>query len=260
MYAVCSKKYQTGFTLIELIAVITVLAIVATIGSQLVARAVQSYSDSQERVKLTQRSRQAVERMARQIRAALPYSIRVTNGGACLQFLPVAGGGNYLDPVPDVANGATATATIDTAPYNVDFGSAEYMTIGALATGEVYGANPVSRATVSATGAGTVTLTAAKQWQRNSVNQRFFLVDDPQAFCLSGGELRLYEDQDITAANVDLGDDFDLMSQGAVANGVLFALSAATADRNAKVLINIGFGFGNDQINFSQDVGVRNVP
>jgi MSHA biogenesis protein MshO len=68
-----------GFTLIEVITVIVILSIVAVLGSKFVVDSTRSYQSTQTRSRLVNTGRQAVERMSRQLRVALPYSVRLTN-------------------------------------------------------------------------------------------------------------------------------------------------------------------------------------
>ena len=56
----CKKSVQ-GFTLIELIAVIVILAILASIGSHFVITTIESYHDVEQRSKLINRGRLVVE-------------------------------------------------------------------------------------------------------------------------------------------------------------------------------------------------------
>ncbi|RYZ81404.1 MAG: hypothetical protein EOO68_35945 [Moraxellaceae bacterium] len=104
--------------------------------------------------------------------------------------MPIASGGNYSGSVPDVTNLGAATANLIVSPHTIDFGNAQFVSIGAMAHTEIYGAGPVSLASLSSRSATTLTLTAPKTWQRNSINKRFYLLDSPQAFCIVGNQLR----------------------------------------------------------------------
>ena len=74
---------QVGFTLIELITVIVILSILATIGANFVVQATESYQRTQTRALLVNTARQAMERMTRQLRH-LP---RLGRGGCRRQGL-----------------------------------------------------------------------------------------------------------------------------------------------------------------------------
>lgn len=254
-----ASRRQQGFSLIELITVVVVLALVATIGTGFIVSATESYQQTQTRAGLVNTARAALERMTRQLRGAMPYSVRVTNGGNCVEFMPVAGGGYYRNPVPDQGNGAPATDHIDTAPHEVDFGSAAFITIGAMGSDELYGAGPVSLAPVSSRTATRVNF-PSRSWQRNSVGQRFFLLDLPQAFCLFGDQLRFYTDQSVTGAGVSVGDSYSLLARNAAPVGTPFSLSAASDSRNVILTMNLTFTEGEESLAFTQEVLIRNVP
>jgi MSHA biogenesis protein MshO len=252
-------RSASGFTLIELIAVILILGLLSSFSAGFIVDAVDSYRINQERALIAATGRQALERMTRQLRGALPYSIRIVNGGSCLQFMPLAGGGQYLSPVPDSANGASARSSISVAPHGVDFGSASYLAIGAMGPTELYGISPVSRASLSSRTATSLTLTAAKIWQRNSPTQRFYLLDSPQAFCVLANQLRFFANQDVSTASVNTAGASSLMA-ASVTSTTPFTLLASTDLRNINVQINLTFVQGRHQMNFAQEVMLRNVP
>ncbi|MDO3388171.1 prepilin-type N-terminal cleavage/methylation domain-containing protein [Gilvimarinus sp. SDUM040013] len=249
-------KRAAGFTLIELVTVIIILSVIGVMGSQFIVNAAESYQISQSRARLAATGRQAIERMSRQIRGAMPYSLRVVNSGACLQFMPLAAGGFYLNPVPD----DSVIATVATSPFTIDFDSADYISIGALSPLEVYGAGPVSLAAVTSTSATQVNF-SSHQWQRNSQSQRFYLVGNAQAFCLNAGELRFYDDIDPTAGSVNLAASYSLMARNAASSAAsTFEISGNTAENNFRVSINLAFIEGAEQVDFFQEVSLRNVP
>lgn len=246
-----------GFTLIELITVMVILAIIAVIGTNFIVSSTEAYNSTQTRAKLVNQGRQAVERITRQLRGALPNSIQLTAGNTCIQFLPLASGGFYTGQVPDSSNGAAATNAIATLPYRVDFGSARYAIIGALSAGDIYGGGSLANLAApiaEGNSASNLALSANKVWQRNSVSQRFYLVDNPQAFCVVGGQLSFLQGNAIgwTPAGADV------IMAGNV-NGT-FALQAGTEARNTIVTLDLDFTEGGETVNLLQEVHIRNVP
>lgn len=248
-----------GFTLIELVATIVILAILATIGTGFVVKTTEGYQKTQSRALLTNTARQALERMTRQLRIAFPYSMKDTNSGACLKFMPIVGGGNYFNSVPDQNNLALATAVITASPPIINFGSARYATIGAINSDEVYGSFNTSIAAYTSYSGGVLELSSAKQWQRNSINKRYYLLDNPQAFCLIGNELRFYEGANLSAADVDLSGNFSILARN-VSSSAPFVLTAASENRLSGVIISLDFSNAGETINYTHQVLIRNVP
>lgn len=255
-----SLAYGRGFTLIELVVVIVILSVLAAMGTTFVVNIMESYRTTQTRALILNTARPALERMTRQVRGSLPYSVRVVNGGTCVEFMPIAAGGNYVDAVPDSENGAAAKSTIAVSPYVVDFGTARYVSIGAMSAAEVYGASAVSRAGFLASSTSVqLVLNAAKQWQRNSINRRFYLLDNPAAFCVTDNELRFYDNVAISAANVDLTGAYQLMAVDVSATQA-FQLEQGSENRNTTLTMDITFASGGESMAFNQRVSIRNVP
>lgn len=255
----CRRKLMRGFTLIELVAVMVILSIVGTIGVGFVVRSTEAYQRTQTRALLVNTARQALERMTRQLRGALPYSVRITNGGNCIEFMPIAAGGNYFSPVPDQENNAAAQSAIVAAPVTIDFGTAHFVAIGAMAADELYGADPESLEGYSGISSGAIQLTAEKQWLRNSINKRFYLLDNAQAFCVDAGELRFFYDIDPLNNDVDLAAASDILARNIDAD-TPFTLAVGTDNRNTRVDISLDFSIGGETINYTQGVLIRNVP
>lgn len=93
------KSYNgsTGFTLIEAVIVIALTGIIAGIVAVFIRAPVESYFDAARRAELTDIADTALRRMARDVRLALPNSVRVTSSGGSvyLEFLQTRSGARY---------------------------------------------------------------------------------------------------------------------------------------------------------------------
>lgn len=252
-----------GFTLVELVTVIVVLSIVAAIGSGFIVTAVDSYRDTQQRAKLVQKGRLAIEQMTRQLRMALPHSLRLSPSGNCIEFMPIVGGANYLDAVPDDANGMAPSAAIETATINLGTATPVHVVIGGLSPDNIYSGN--ARASFASILGSTVNLMANHRFIRNSINRRLFLTNDPMQFCVIGGNLLEFPPYGLIAvAPNDAGPGGN---QVTIVTGVAvpaamqaFSLSGGSEDRNTVILINLIFQEGNTSVQLNHEVLVRNVP
>lgn len=261
-YRSAVNKTMRGFTLIEMIVVMVILSLLAALGGAFVLESTKSYETSQTRSRLVNTGRQAIERMSRQLRIALPYSLRLTNAGRCVEFMPLASGGNYSGFVPDLVNGAAASNSLNVSPHNIDFGVATFVSVGAMAPSELYGLNPSARATISVRTTTQITLTAAKIWQRNSLKQRFYLLNPPQAFCVVNSELRFYDNQSAAAVvdpEVDLASAYSVLANNVTAV-TPFTLTAGSENRNTQVQFDLTFSHATEAIAFNHLVMIRNVP
>ena len=86
-----------GFTLVEAIAVLVITGILAAIVAVFIRAPVEGYFDTVRRSHLTDTADTALRRISRDIRLALPNSIRVTNnaGKLYMEFLQTRSGGRY---------------------------------------------------------------------------------------------------------------------------------------------------------------------
>lgn len=94
-----------GFTLVEAIVVMVIIGIVAGIVAVFIRAPILGYRDSVDRAEITDQADLALRRMARDIRLALPNSVRVMNNGSAIEFLQAKSGGRYLaseDGVPNL--------------------------------------------------------------------------------------------------------------------------------------------------------------
>ncbi|WP_151636527.1 type II secretion system protein [Noviherbaspirillum aerium] len=88
------NRRQGGFTLFELVIVIVLTGIIASSLVVFFTPAVKAYFDSRRRAELTDSADTALRRMARDIRLAVPNSIRSPNT-QCFELLPTLTGGRY---------------------------------------------------------------------------------------------------------------------------------------------------------------------
>ncbi len=96
-YGLSGLPQERGFTLVEMITVIVLTGILGGMVALFIASPMQGYVDSARRAEMTDIADTALRRIARDLRLALPNSVRVTlNGGSYyLEFIPTKAGGRY---------------------------------------------------------------------------------------------------------------------------------------------------------------------
>ena len=185
-------RRSAGFTLVELVMVIVLLAIVATISVQFVALSTRGAIDVGAR---QQRALQGVvitEQISRELREAFPLSIRVA--GNCLEWLPIKAGTAYTD-LPRGSDSIGVAPFIDVPPT----GSTRAVVYGyGTSTDSLYGSaspGPVSPTISSIDNTASpaqITLSANHRFRERSPQRRLFVVGQPVSLCQSGQFLYRY--------------------------------------------------------------------
>jgi MSHA biogenesis protein MshO len=100
------RHHSAGFTLIEIVMVIVIIGIISSMVAIFVVKPVQGYVDAVKRAELTDAADVALRRFTRDLRLALPNSLRVmTSGGNhYIEFIMTSNGGRYRDE----SDGSTA--------------------------------------------------------------------------------------------------------------------------------------------------------
>ncbi|MEE8366260.1 MAG: type II secretion system protein [Gammaproteobacteria bacterium] len=96
-----TRSRQAAFTLIELIVVIVLLGILAGGAGLLITTPIQAYSDQLRRQQLVDQAEMALRQIARDVRRALPNSIRTipVGSGWALEMVSTVDGARYRDEI-----------------------------------------------------------------------------------------------------------------------------------------------------------------
>lgn len=254
-----------GFTLVELVIVVALMGVVAVAGVDVIRFSAEAYAQSVSRSALSGAARVTVDRMARELRAALPNSVR--SNGACLEYIPVLAASTYLTlPVE------AAATTFLSAPMPAGLGGVTgRVSVYPVTTG-VYDltANVISgAATLSAPDVSnrvTVTLASAHQFPDHSPRERYFVVADPVSFCMSGSQMFRFADYGFNATQPVIGSlpaatpGRALLAANVSAAGSSFSVNQATLQRNAIAVLDLAFTERGDTVRVVHEAQLRNVP
>ena len=255
---------QQGFSLIELVVTITVIGILMTGTLVYITNSMSAYTATTRRDQLTSLGRTAVEKVARELRSALPNSLRVSNN--CIEFLPTVGGSTYLT-LPVDTSASTFTA--------VDFALSSYtgnayVVVYPYNTSALYAAGdpgPLAAYT-SKTGSPTttVTLSATHQFDQQEPLQRFFVVASPVSFCIVGSDLMRYSNYGIKAVQVapPSGGSSTLVAQNiqtmdSATTVTPFTYTPGTLRRSGVITLDFRFLIDGEWIKLAHEVHVQNV-
>ena len=278
-----------GMTLVELVITIAVGSVVVAFMALFIVGPVNAYSAQTRRADLVDEADGALRFMARDLRAALPNSVRVAASGSvtALELLATADGARYQDGGPlanpaleldftqaDAAFATTVPFTQLTLPFS---SSAHYLAIYNIG---VPGANAYDASnvitppgtTISITAGSTanqnrVTLNPAFQFAWGSPGRRVYLVSGPVTYLCdaAAGTLTRYAGYAIASAQ-PLGAAALLAAgatAGAVANDVAacqFSYAAGTAQRNAVATLTLQLTRSGETIALLHQVQLVNAP
>ena len=116
-----TTRIQRGFTLVEMIVVIVITGILAGMVAVFIRAPVQGYMDSSNRARMSDIADTALRRIGRDIRAAVPNSVRVPNPGGTstyIEFLPTRDGGRYRASNAGSSNVCGGTAKGDALSFD----------------------------------------------------------------------------------------------------------------------------------------------
>lgn len=205
------RRTTQGVTLIEMVIVISITAIIAGSVAVFISRPFEGYIDSARRAELSDIADTALRRMTRDLRTALPNSIRITTsaGVTYLEYLQTSGGGRYRSELDssgggNVLNFAAADDAFDVVGAMPVLSAGDSIVVYNLApTGTVANAySGDNRGAYSSTAGSAINLSPSKLFPFSSPGKRFQVVQHAVTYaCDPGsGELRRYWSYGIAAA------------------------------------------------------------
>lgn len=301
---------QTGFTLVELVMVLVVSGILAAGVISYIGRSVEGLTDTANRNQLATVGRIAINRLAMEMHNALPNSIRATTAGGggdqCIEFIPVRAATTYINP--SFGGGGTVSFEV------VDFNPSQHGVSGGFAviypnrpdlfydgdeggTGGTYANWPtfpnrrpiqeiVDIQNSTSADQSTVTLVQAHRFRRRSPNQRFFVVEQPVSFCVSGSKLYRYTDYGFFTNQTSTEESGScvvttparclpnyaalgasppriktLVIDSIDNTGITaFTVGVQTLDRNALVSIDLNLSANGESVRLRHEILTRSVP
>lgn len=248
----------SGFTLIEMIVVMVLMGIMSAFGMGLITLPVRALVDQSRRAELVDLADNALRQMSRELRQALPNSVRITSSGSRvgLEYLHTISGGRFRanfesdgsgDPLEnlsadsfDVLGQLLASGSIN---YSGTVGQAECLSGGSDClviyntgtSGSDYNAyNGDNIATISNIVANQISYNNGAGWSfpfsiPPTSEQRFFVVNTPVSYVCD------------TASNVLWRySNYDISSSQPISSA---AFAAATANRMALKVVNCDFSY-----------------
>ncbi len=270
-----NPRRSAGFTMVELVMVIVIAGILGVGVTSFITQSVSGYVDTARRQSLAETGLVATEKITRELRAALPGSIRLFAGagGQCLEFIPVRAGSTYetapVAPDPAASSLLAVPAGQDTTGYLV----INPQTAANLYAGGTPGIRTSDLATLPA-GAGPVTVSwsGSHQFPSHSPTRRFFLVGPPVAYCQVGSRLFRYTDYGFEASALDVPAKLPtavpkralLLDRLAIAGGTTLTWTRHAGSAHHNEFVRVSFSLVDSRapsevVRVEQEVQLRNV-
>lgn len=273
---------QHGFTLIEAVMVIALTGIVGAMVAVFIRQPINAYVDTARRGEMTDEADAALRRVARELQAALPNSVRVNAAGNRLEFLPVRSAGRYR-AAPSAAGigdfldfGSSTDGSFEVLGPVVSALAADQLVVYNLGLTGADAYEGTSRRVLTSTGASLANIAytvGGTQFPYASPNHRFHIVSQPITYACEplpggAGSLRRYSGYAIQAAQPTnlggaplstlTGADNALLS-GSVA-ACSFSYNTTGSAHKAVVTLRLTLTRSGESITLMQQVSVESSP
>lgn len=266
-------KKASGFTLMEFIVVIIIMGVMSVGIAGFIKLSTQTYINVTERDELLANARFSVERLNREVRNALPNSMRETRSATthCLEFVPIIASTVYSE-IPVAPESAVDTLTV--IPFQLPNITNPVVTVYPLNSTEVYQDHSLSSGkafliseypeSTTVEGLDIMKLVNAVQFNEDSPTNRAYIFNLPVSYCLNGSTLTRYTGYDFNAAQL-LPPFFVNGRNSLMAENIDFATSSftlvpASLKRNAVVQIKLNFTRDGEQVVFDNAIHINNIP
>jgi len=270
-----------GFTLVELILVILVLGIVSTSVTSFISYGARTYQDVSGRDKQISDSRFVIERITREIRNAVPNSVRVSSDGTCVEFIPILASSSYVD-IPVLPDDPSDTLTLVSSDEVFDQTDTKIVVYpltpndiyidGGLTNGKLFDISSYNFIDIDAdlsTNSDAyqqleLTLGNSVLFDDDSPTQRYFIINNSVAYCQNAnGNLLRYQGHDFTvnqANQTNPPTSTGVLMAERQSNQFPFSIQSPTLVRSAIVVMDFSFTYDDEILRQVNEVNIANVP
>lgn len=261
----CSAQH--GITLIEMIVVIAVIAIVGAMVAVFLRTPLQSYVDQDRRARLADAADTALRHIARDVRRALPNSVRVHSAGGVfyLELLATRSGGRYrAEGGGDMLDFTSPDTSFDVLGPPVAVQAGDRIAVYNLGiTGADAWAGDTLADYVGVPGSVNTIEIAAKQFPLASPGQRFQVVEGAVSYVCdptSGALMRYwgYAPADVQPTAFGAGTPQALLADGVRACEITYR--PGTTERGGLLALTLELGRDTESVRLYAITQVGNQP
>lgn len=289
---------QSGFSLIEIIVVMVLLGIVGSVSGLLITKPIEAYRDQLRRQQIVDQGEMALRQIARDVRRALPNSLRVTSVGSgfALEMVNTVDGARYRDEVAPL-DYVTDADWLDFTAVDDQFNLLGLLNNPAEVAGTrvvIYNTsvNIYDEAVMTGTNQGIIThaginltvspailppipggsdpehrimLSAPFRFTQQSPGQRAFFVDGPISYICdpTSSSMLRYSGYNFVVAQPTVAANFSGGVSGPVVTrltGCTMTYDPGTSQRGGMVTVTINIGVAGEEITLLNQMHVVNLP
>jgi MSHA biogenesis protein MshO len=274
-------RRQNGFSLMEMVMVMVILGILAGVLVPMFMESMSAYDDTKQRARLVGKGRLALERIAREVRHAVPNSLSTVGGGTGIEFLRARAGGRYVEHKDNYGTAFSSIPrrfqknTNKTELYKIGTGlslaAGDMLVIGNTSPSDLAVGSPSS--IVALTSIGSTTLAAdgttsgqvlqfgANRFPYDSPGKHFFIADDVVEVGLSGSTLYWHEGT-FSSSLYDQSQDWNVTDPVLVedVSNIAFRYTPGNTASTGLLQIELSLDFGDETIDLYHEVHIRNTP
>jgi len=273
------KTKDRGFTLIELILVIIILGIMSVGIAGFITLTTQTYLNVSDRDELLGNTRFVIERLNREIRNAVPNSVRVKNSNSmqCIEFVPIEASTTYIN-IPVAPESASSNITVipfndkNGGPYECNLCS-DQVIVYPLSASEVY--DSFNDSTGKVFNLGDFSSSALNEWtlpiasvngvafDDDSPTERLYIANQQVTYCVLFESIYRFKNGIGGSQSLPPHSRPYLMAEYVApidVNYLPFTILPATLTRNAMVQVNLHFIRNDEDYVFNNDIHIGNIP
>jgi MSHA biogenesis protein MshO len=265
----------------EMVIAIVILGILGGVLAPMIYESMSAYDDTKQRARLVGKGRLALERIAREVRHAVPNSLSEIGGGAGIEFLRARSGGRYVEHkdsygtafsvVPRRFQKSASRTELYKVGTDLSFAAGDMLVIGNTSPADLSIGSPSSivaltgivstTAATDGTASGQVLQFGANRFPYDSPGKHFFIADDVVEIGLSGSTLYWHEGS-FSGALYDQAQDWNTADPVLVedVSNIDFRYTPGNTASSGLLQIELSLDFGDETIDLYHEVHIRNTP